>query len=151
VVYEYFAVCDRVIDGDTVAITLDLGFYVKLGSRPMRLFGINTPESTSKDPTVQKRALAAVAFIEERLLPIDREDLPAPRPQIKVQSKKPDASDKYGRLLGTILYLPFVEPPAKKKGRKVLPIDPPDWHNLNDELIAAGLALPYDGTGPKPT
>ena len=46
--YEYKCTIDRVVDGDTVDATLDLGFSVLYKSR-VRLFGIDTPESRTRN------------------------------------------------------------------------------------------------------
>ena len=46
--YEYSATIRRWVDGDTVDVTLDLGFDILYNNR-IRLFGINTPESRTRD------------------------------------------------------------------------------------------------------
>ena len=46
--YEYRAIIRRVVDGDTVDITLDLGFDILYNNR-IRLLGIDTPESRTRD------------------------------------------------------------------------------------------------------
>ena len=46
--YEYNATIRRVVDGDTVDVTLDLGFDILYNSR-IRLHGIDTPESRTRD------------------------------------------------------------------------------------------------------
>jgi len=143
-VYEYYAVVHRVMDGDTAEMTLALGFDVSLGPRPVRLFGLNAPEIHDADPVIQKRANAAMDFVTKRLLP----DESAKTPRVKVATQKPDSSDKFGRILGTVWYQnPPAIPVGAKKNAK--PVEQP-WVNLNNELLAAGLAKPYDGTGVKP-
>lgn len=47
--YEYKAVISRVVDGDTVDVDIDLGFNVWLKKQRIRLYGIDTPESRTRD------------------------------------------------------------------------------------------------------
>ena len=47
--FVYQAELDRVVDGDTVDVILDLGFDVKLHKQRVRLAGIDTPESRTRD------------------------------------------------------------------------------------------------------
>ena len=56
--YEYNAIVDRVVDGDTIKCTIDLGFstWKKI---TVRMEGINTPESRTRDLEEKKRGLAA--------------------------------------------------------------------------------------------
>ena len=51
--FVYNAILERVIDGDTIDVTLDLGFNVFLKKQRCRLAGIDTPESRTRD--LQKR------------------------------------------------------------------------------------------------
>ena len=46
--YEYACTVDRVVDGDTVDVILDLGFDILYRTR-VRLYGIDTPESRTRD------------------------------------------------------------------------------------------------------
>ena len=46
--YEYSCTVDRVVDGDTIDVILDLGFDILYRSR-VRLYGIDTPESRTRD------------------------------------------------------------------------------------------------------
>lgn len=62
--YELVAVINRVIDGDTVAATVDCLFDVKI-NMTLRLFGIDTPELTSKVATERATAKAAKARLIE--------------------------------------------------------------------------------------
>lgn len=142
--YEYFATVDRVIDGDPISVTLDLGFSICLGPKTLRLEGVNTPEMRDRDPELRARAQAATAYIKERLLPSD----PTKAPAVKIQTLKPSADDKYGRLLGRVLYLPPAQKPKRRK--KVKTTAQPVWIDLNEELLLKGFAKAYDGTGQKP-
>ena len=64
--YEYAAKVDRVVDGDTVDVTLDLGFSIQYQAR-VRLLGINTPESRTRDKAekAEEQAEAAAVSSEE--------------------------------------------------------------------------------------
>ena len=64
--YEYNAIVDRVVDGDTIKCTIDLGFstWKKV---TVRMEGINTPESRTRDKEEKKRGLAAKARLIEML------------------------------------------------------------------------------------
>ena len=46
--YYYNAVVDRVVDGDTLDMTIDLGYNIWIKER-VRLYGLNTPETRTKD------------------------------------------------------------------------------------------------------
>lgn len=83
--YVYNVELERVIDGDTVDVTIFLGFDVKLHKQRCRLAGIDTPESRTRDLEEKKLGLAA----KERL-----KELCVGRFMIKSFGK-----GKYGRIL----------------------------------------------------
>jgi micrococcal nuclease len=60
---EYRGKVVRVIDGDTIVVDVDLGFYIWTRIH-LRLAGIDTPELRSKDPDEKLRAQEAKAFVE---------------------------------------------------------------------------------------
>ena len=62
--YEYKAVVNRVVDGDTIDVTIDLGFSVWKKMR-VRMEGINTPESRTRDLEEKERGLAAKARVKQ--------------------------------------------------------------------------------------
>ena len=84
--YVYEAELERVIDGDTIDITLRLGFDVNLKKQRVRLDGIDTPESRTRNLEEKKLGLAA----KDRL-----KELCVGRFKIKSLGK-----GKYGRILG---------------------------------------------------
>jgi hypothetical protein len=47
--YEYRATLLKIVDGDTVDVDIDLGFGVVLSNQRIRLYGIDTPESRTRD------------------------------------------------------------------------------------------------------
>ena len=52
--YEYSCKVERVVDGDTIDAVLDLGFDILYRAR-IRLYGIDTPESRTRDPDEKVR------------------------------------------------------------------------------------------------
>jgi len=59
IMYEYKCTLDRVVDGDTVDVNIDLGFGVWLHSQRVRLVGINCPETRTLDLIEKKFGFAA--------------------------------------------------------------------------------------------
>ena len=84
--FVYNAILDRVVDGDTIDVVLDLGFDVKLHKQRVRLAGIDTPESRTRDKAEKVLGLAAKARLKELC-----------DGNIKVKSL---GKGKYGRILG---------------------------------------------------
>ena len=89
--YEYRAIIRRVVDGDTVDITLDLGFDILYNNR-IRLLGIDTAESRTRDLEEKKLGLAAKERVRE-LCPVGS--------TVTVKTTK-DGRGKFGRILGEI-------------------------------------------------
>ena len=61
--YQYNAICTRVIDGDTIDARVDLGFKVWIECR-IRLNGIDTPETRTKDLDEKRQGLAAKEYLK---------------------------------------------------------------------------------------
>ena len=89
--YEYKAKLIRVIDGDTIDCYIDLGFNVTLKER-VRLKGIDTPETRTRDLDEKKKGLAA----KQRVI-----DLFENVSEFIVITEI--HKGKYGRILGTIM------------------------------------------------
>lgn len=89
--YNYKAKVNRVVDGDTVELVIDLGFTVQWKST-CRFFGINTPELTAKDPGARMKALEAKQYVIDKL-PVGT--------VVHINSRE---LDKYGRPLADIYY-----------------------------------------------
>ena len=113
--YTYKAKLDRVIDGDTIDVNMDLGFDISVHKR-IRLVGIDTPESRTRDLEEKKRGLASKARLIELL---DKGDL-------VVESKD---VGKYGRVLGVLHIYPEDNLPF----------------NINEKLVEEGYAVEYHG------
>ncbi len=89
--HEYKAIVRRVVDGDTMDVTLDLGFDILYNNR-IRLLGIDTPESRTRDLEEKKLGLAAKERVRE-LCPVGS--------TVTVKTTK-DGRGKFGRILGEI-------------------------------------------------
>ena len=59
--YEYRAKIVRIIDGDTVDVDIDLGFGIWMKNERVRIMGIDTPESRTRDKVEKKFGLASKA------------------------------------------------------------------------------------------
>jgi len=87
--YTYSAKLDRVVDGDTIDVVIDLGFDVFIKKR-VRLVGIDTPECRTRDLEEKARGLAA----KDRVKAILKENI-----KFVLESTE---LGKYGRVLGKI-------------------------------------------------
>ena len=91
--YEYKAEIRRVVDGDTVDVTIDCGFNIHIKER-VRLSGIDTPECRTRDLEEKARGLAA----KNRLIEI----LESFGDKFVIKTFI-DKKGKFGRLLGELI------------------------------------------------
>jgi micrococcal nuclease len=91
--YEYSCKVERVVDGDTVDVVLDLGFSILHKCR-VRLYGIDTPESRTRNLDEKARGKMAGAFLKDA---IDTGK------KVVIQTKLKDSRGKFGRVLGNII------------------------------------------------
>lgn len=91
--YEYKCKLIKVVDGDTVDVDIDLGFGVWMRKQRIRLYGIDTPESRTRDLEEKKYGLAAKMFLTKWT---NSDDL-------YLKTFK-DGKGKFGRILGEIWY-----------------------------------------------
>tara|TARA_B100000989_G_scaffold126549_1_gene93887 strand:- start:6975 stop:7412 length:438 start_codon:yes stop_codon:yes gene_type:complete len=119
--YEYKAKVVKVIDGDTVDVDIDLGFGIILSDERVRIMGIDTPESRTRDKVEKKFGLAAKKRLTELL---------GKSSVLKTQINKngEDMKGKFGRILGDF---------------QVYNID--SWKPVTEVMIAEGHAVPYTG------
>ena len=89
--YEYHCKVVRIIDGDTVDVDIDLGFDVWLTKQRIRLFGVDTPESRTRDMVEKKFGILAKNFVKGRL--------PVASMQV-LRTRLDDSRGKFGRILG---------------------------------------------------
>ena len=90
--YEYSCRINRVIDGDSVDVCIDLGFDISFTSS-VRLYGIDTPESRTRDPQEKKCGLLSKKFLEEAV---------KNGKNIIIRTQK-DEKGKFGRVLGSLI------------------------------------------------
>ena len=86
--YEYNCEIKRVVDGDTVDVIIDLGFDIFYKSR-VRLYGIDTPESRTRDKDEKARGLMSKQYLIDEL----------EKGQVVIKTHK-DKKGKFGRVLG---------------------------------------------------
>ena len=91
--YEYKAKILKVIDGDTVDVDIDLGFGVILTDERVRMMGIDTPESRTRDKVEKTFRLPSKARLNEIL----GEDTIL---QTQINKDGEDMKGKFGRILG---------------------------------------------------
>ena len=89
--YIYSAQVTKVIDGDTIEIDLDLGFGVWYRNQRVRLNGIDTPESRTKDKDEKNRGELSKSKLKELV-----------ENKIVKITTAIDPDDKFGRILGII-------------------------------------------------
>ena len=114
--FEYKATVTRVIDGDTVDCDIDLGFSVILHKQRIRLKGIDTPESRTRDKIEKQYGLAAKAYLVDF---IDKAG-----DGLSIETSK-DGRGKFGRILGRL--------------------NNSDGQCVNDMMCDVGHAVPYEG------
>jgi len=122
--YEYNAVVDRVVDGDTIKCTIDLGFstWKKI---TVRMEGINTHESRTRDKEEKILGLAAKARLVDILEYNNNKCI------LKVSGL-----GKFGRALASV-YVNTLSPTSEKTSITEI--------NVNKQLIAEGHAVEYYG------
>ncbi len=116
--YEYRCKVNKVIDGDTVDVDIDLGFGIILTDERVRIMGIDTPESRTRDKIEKLFGLASKKRLKELL---------SKQCVLKTEINKngEDMKGKFGRVLGD-----FVAT---------------DGRMITDILIKEGYAVPYHG------
>jgi len=113
----------KVVDGDTIDANIDLGFDISLNKR-IRLAGIDTPESRTKDEYEKKLGLESKEWLKKHL---------EGAKDIIVKTELPDSTEKYGRIIGH-LYIGDAEVSAVNRKK-----------SINNQMIDEGYAWEYDG------
>ena len=111
---------NRVLDGDTIDVTIDLGFDLYKKER-VRVAGVDTPEKRTRDLEEKKLGIDATNWLKEKL-----EGAISGDDELSVRTELVGGVGKYGRLLGW-LYI----------GDEEL--------SLNEQMITEGYAWAYDG------
>ena len=115
--FEYYVKqVTKVVDGDTIDVVIDLGFDISFTSR-VRLAGIDTPESRTKDKAEKALGLESKAYLASILKGAEN---------IVVRTEKINSTEKFGRVLGWL----YVD-------------GSPD--SVNSDMIDKGYAWKYLG------
>ena len=96
--YEYKCKILRVVDGDTVDIDIDLGFGIWMAKERVRMMGIDTPESRTRDKVEKKFGLASKARLKKMLPTGSIQHL-----KTQIDRSGEDKRGKFGRVLGDFL------------------------------------------------
>ena len=111
---------DRVVDGDTIDVSIDLGFDLIKKER-VRIAGVDTPEKRTRDLEEKALGLDATEWMKKNLEDtIDGDD------ELTIRTELQGGMGKYGRLLGWL----YVGD---------------DEVSLNEKMITEGYAWEYDG------
>ncbi len=111
---------DQLLDGDTIDVTIDLGFDLYKKER-VRIAGVDTPEKRTRDLEEKALGIDATNWLKEKL-----DSTIAGDDELTIRTELVGGVGKYGRLLGW-LYI----------GDSVL--------SLNEQMITEGYAWEYDG------
>ena len=111
---------DKVLDGDTIDVTIDLGFDLYKKER-VRVAGVDTPEKRTRNLEEKALGIDATNWLKKEL-----EDVLAGDDELIVRTELHGGVGKYGRLLGW-LYV----------GDETV--------SLNEQMITQGYAHAYDG------
>ena len=104
----------KVVDGDTIDVIMDMGFDIMYKSR-VRLFGIDTPESRTRNLDEKKRGLLAKKYLQEALKAGNK---------LSIKTYKDNETGKFGRILGDV----FI-----------------DGKSINAQMVMDFMAVPYTG------
>ena len=111
---------DKVLDGDTIDVTIDLGFDLYKKER-VRVAGVDTPEKRTRNLEEKELGIDATNWLKKEL-----EDVLAGDDELIVRTELHGGVGKYGRLLGWL----YVGD---------------DEVSLNEQMITQGYAHVYDG------
>ena len=111
---------NKVVDGDTIDVTIDLGFDLYKKER-VRIAGVDTPEKRTRDLEEKALGLDATYWMKDKLTETIKGD-----EELIIRTELKGGTGKYGRLLGW-LYV----------GE--------DDISLNEKMITEGYAWSYDG------
>jgi len=120
---------EKVVDGDTIDVTLDLGFDVCTRQR-VRLLGMDTPESRTSNKEEKKFGLLSKKKLKEwclKAVASEKDDI-----EIELRCPERDSRGKFGRILA-----------------EVWVFEDGVWTNVNKWLCDEGYAVPYTGQNKK--
>ena len=111
---------NRVVDGDTIDVTLDLGFSLTKKER-VRIAGVDTPEKRTRNLEEKELGIDATNWLKDKI-----KDTLAGDNELTIRTELVGGVGKYGRLLGWL----YVGD---------------DVTSLNEQMISEGYAWEYDG------
>ena len=123
--YEYKCKILRIVDGDTVDIDIDLGFGMWMHKERVRIMGIDTPESRTRDKIEKKFGLLSKAYVKN-LMPVGSKQVL----KTIIDKSGEDKKGKFGRILGDF----FIHDNKTNSTIK-----------LTEIMIRDGYAVQYDG------
>ncbi len=92
--HEYKCKILRVIDGDTVDVDIDLGFGIWMHKERVRLLGIDTPESRTRDKEEKRFGLLSKQYVKDHY----------PVGSMAILRTHKDKTGKFGRILGELIW-----------------------------------------------
>ena len=116
---------EKVVDGDTIDVSIDLGFDVCTKQR-VRLLGIDTPESRTRDLEEKKFGLLSKKKLREwclKAVASEKDDI-----EIELRCPEKDSRGKFGRILAEVW--------VSEDG---------EWTNVNKWMCDNAFAVPYTG------
>ena len=116
--YEYPVKIIKVVDGDTVDVDIDLGFGIWLRNERVRLYGIDTPESRTRDKVEKRYGLYAKNYLKSRL---------GKTSTLRTQK---DGKGKFGRILGEFI---------------IYDAETDAYRSVNQMMIEQHIAVEYHG------
>ena len=120
--YEYRCKILRVVDGDTVDVDIDLGFGVWMHKERVRIYGLDTPESRTRDKVEKVFGNYAKQIVKDWL----------PTGSIQKLVTEKDKSGKYGRILGRF---------------KIFDAETDREMYMEEWMISKGIGVAYTGQG----
>ena len=123
---------DRVVDGDTIDVTLDLGFNICKSER-IRVAGIDTPEKRTRNLEEKELGIDATEWLKSKL-----EGAIAGEEDLVIKTELEGGMGKYGRLLGW-LYIGYP------KCHDDCNCECHHQKSINELIVEEGYAWEYDG------
>jgi len=112
---------DKVLDGDTIDVTIDLGFDLYKKER-VRIAGVDTPEKRTRDLEEKALGIDATNWLKKKL----EDTIAGEGDELSIRTELVGGMGKYGRLLGWL----YINE---------------DTISLNEQMIEEGYAWEYDG------
>ena len=125
---------DRIVDGDTIDVTFDLGFGICKSER-IRVAGIDTPEKRTRNLEEKELGIDASEWLEYKL-----EGAISGEEDLVIRTELEGGTGKFGRLLGW-LYIGY--PKCKDDGNCNCSCH--KQTSIYEEMVVKGYAWEYDG------